>query len=976
MKKTFLFLTILMLSNALYAQYKQVEEISKLKSEFQFKPDEGLASYTKFELVNGLVVIINEDHSDPLITVNLTYRFGSGNDMSDRTGISYLAYLLMQSGTKHFPRGSYESLLKEYGGTFNANITRDYTCFVSVIPKNLFETSLRMESDRMACMIDSLTEEKFLRVRNELNDYVQEKTFSDSYGLVENQMLSSLYMYGYPYSWPVYGMSEHSQNILINDFIKYFLDWYGPNNAIITICGDVKTESAISLVNRYFGKIPKATNTKPLVNPYSENSSAMVPGSIPENHYVSYTYDVKKPMLRIVFPTVPKFDFQEPMLDIFADLLGKDTSSFLTRRLIHENLAESVKVIHRTSMLAGEFIIDIVAPTDTPLYKVKNRTIALIDSFYNLLDASPDYNEPVMNRQIFKYRQNYNRSFEKTEGVAENLSISQLYFGDPNFATKFYYQMNVPSLVKMMRVDIQNFIKSKPALYVSSLPEGKTYLAADKDNYRPMVLNTILTHVEKSELKLRTMPSYFNKKAPKIRKIKNLELPTYTLQKFENGLKFITVPNKEHNYATLKIYINLDNYSSNKYRYPVPVIFTELLKDKVRNFHDGELIHITQDAGNNLLIYPYENNTVLEICAPGEEIFMFKEAIIQFFRETGIADLNHLNRILPLLSRKLDFIENPDFYSLNAFRNLNAKMPDDGTIYPEVESILKNNINEVSGLIPEILSPRNMTIVISGNFEEAFTNDFIEQFKHIPNLNDNKVYVLKNTFGSDGNIAPEKPAGVINLYILDNTEVKDPVILLNYMNLNLPRGENFFSLEYKKFALMKILDQKVFPSLAETPGNYICFKDQFYTEDTVTFYLLNANVPQNLADTSFRIVLGTTLKINQVSLNKKAVKLLRNSYMYNQILLSEGLSEKADIVYQAVTNDQEKNYYQAKERTVKMISYRTLNSLLKENFRENNMKILVICNKKISGEKLEKLTNFNGIPIRVFKTDRFGNILH
>ena len=570
MKKTILFLTISLFSNVLFAQYKQVEKITRQKADFEFRPAEGIVPYTKYDLANGMVVIINEDHSDPLISINLSYRIGSGTDQSDRTGISYLAYLLMQSGTKHFPKGSYENLLKEYSGIFSTKITRDYTSFVSVIPKNLLETSLRMESDRMACMLDSLTEEKFLKVRNDLNSYIQEKTFVEPYGLMETQTLNSLYMYGYPYSWPVYGMTEHNQGILMNDFIKHFLDWYGPNNAILTISGDVSTDKLILLVNKYFGKIQKATNTKPHDNPYSNGTAILVETSISENRFVSYQYDMKNPMLRIVFPTVPKYNEQEVYLNIMADMIGRDSNSFLSKALYKEKLAESVKVTHRTSVLSGEFMIDIVAPADTPLSKVKTRVLALLDSFYDNLDRTTGFDDPSLNHYISSLRTDYMHSFERTSGVTENLFISELYFGNPNFCSKYYFQLNLPSIAKMIRLVIQNYIKSKPAVFISGIPYEKMKLAAAKDNYTPMVLNTVLTHIDKKDLLFRTMPASFNKKVPAIKKIKNLDLPTYNVQKFDNGLQFITIPNKDLNLSTFKIYINLDNYVSNKYFIPYP----------------------------------------------------------------------------------------------------------------------------------------------------------------------------------------------------------------------------------------------------------------------------------------------------------------------------------------------------------------------------------------------------------------------
>ena len=558
MKRTLIILFLLANISLVFSQYKVIEKISKQKNEFKIAESEGLLNYTKYELQNGLTVIINENHTYPVVSVNVGYRFGSGNDQGDFTGISYLTFKLMQSGSKHIGKGWYENYIKQFGGQFSANITQDYTTFISTVPKNLLETVLWAESDRMACLLDSVTNDKFVKVREEVKSYSQDKTFNGPYGPIENNTINSLYLYGYPYSWPVYGVPDHIASIDLYDFMKYFLDWYGPNNAVIVISGDVNEDIAVKLVNKYFGNISKCTNSKPHQNPYSASTILLVDNSLSQNRYVTYEYDINKPLLRIVFPSVPRYDSKEIYFSLLANLLAGDTSSVLSHALINEKLALSVNAYQSSSLLTGNFIIDITSPQDTHLSRVKIRAEEIINSFFKKINTKQQISEPKFDRFFMAYKMNFYKSLETSKDIVNNFFTSEVFYGNPNLINKNFILNNYSALLAPLQIAINQFISNKPALYISVVPYNQTNLSAENDNYKPMVLSSILTHTKKTEISSRNMPMAFNRKIPAIKKLKNLTLPASEVKKFDNGLTLITIPDNKFPIATIKIYIDIE----------------------------------------------------------------------------------------------------------------------------------------------------------------------------------------------------------------------------------------------------------------------------------------------------------------------------------------------------------------------------------------------------------------------------------
>jgi predicted Zn-dependent peptidase len=383
------------------AQYLLVENYIPKDVLDNGQPNNVKIPFAKYTYNNGLTLIISEDHSNPLVNVNITYKVGSANDYADRTGMTYMVYKLMDKGTKHLRSNEYQNTIKQYGGKTYSQITRDFTSFSATVPKNILATVLLMESDRQAYFLDSLTQEKFDNAKLQIIGHMYDSLYRQKYGLSDVLAQKNLYVFGHPYTWPEFGMMDHYQAFSITDFKKFYLDWFGANNTIITITGDVKTQNVLELVNKYFGLLTRAPQTAESINEMFNRIAGSGGVEYTEPRYISYKIDVPYPMVKIVFNTVPRFNPDEKALNIIAQILGQGENSILFNELVKKGYAVKVNARHYTYKHTGEFIIDVYAKPDTSLAVIVSKVNTLLNDLMRKKNLAAFIPPPSQNHPGF-----------------------------------------------------------------------------------------------------------------------------------------------------------------------------------------------------------------------------------------------------------------------------------------------------------------------------------------------------------------------------------------------------------------------------------------------------------------------------------------------------------------------------------------------------------------------------------------------
>ncbi len=326
MKSKALIVLLVLAASASWAQTKLVEKIVR-------KGNELVIPYEKYVLPNGLTLIIHEDHSDPIVHVDVTYHVGSAREEIGKSGFAHFFEHMMFQGSDNVADEQHFKTVTAAGGDLNGTTNRDRTNYYQTVPSNQLEKMLWLEADRMGFLLDAVTQKKFEVQRATVKNERGERVDNVPYGIAEEYLAKNLYPYGHPYSWLTIGYVEDLDRVDVNDLKNFFLRWYGPNNATLTIGGDVNPKEVIKLVEKYFGSIPRG----PQVN----KMPPMVP-KIDRTRFVSYVDNYARfPLFAKVYATVPNYHKDMAALACLAQILGQGNNSVLYQQLTKKQFDQS-----------------------------------------------------------------------------------------------------------------------------------------------------------------------------------------------------------------------------------------------------------------------------------------------------------------------------------------------------------------------------------------------------------------------------------------------------------------------------------------------------------------------------------------------------------------------------------------------------------------------------------------------------------
>ena len=316
----------------------------------------------KYKLANGLTVLLHEDHKTPVTAVHVWYKVGSQDEKAGRTGFAHLFEHLMFQGSKHHDR-DYFGPLEPLGAEVNGNTTEDRTVYFESVPANAAELALWLEADRMGFLVPAMTQAKLDNQRDVVKNERRESVENVPYGMSEEALRRALYPEGHPYRHEVIGSMADLSAASLDDVSAFFRTYYAPDNAILSIAGDIDRAKIKAQVEKLFGPIPKG--------PAVARPKPWVPKLDGPKH-LKETDRVSLPRARLVWPTVPSLHPDEVALDVLASVLGGlDKENRLYVALMHDrDLAANVDASHPTQALSGTFEVDLLAPPDGDLDEV------------------------------------------------------------------------------------------------------------------------------------------------------------------------------------------------------------------------------------------------------------------------------------------------------------------------------------------------------------------------------------------------------------------------------------------------------------------------------------------------------------------------------------------------------------------------------------------------------------------------------
>jgi len=310
--------------------------------------------YTLFTLPNGLRVVLHEDHTVPLVTVNVWYHVGSAREKPGRTGFAHLFEHLMFEGSGHVKEGDFDTLLESAGATNNGSTETDRTDYYIDAPANALDLALFLESDRMGYLLDAMTPERVNGQRDVVKNERRQNVENAPYGTAQIEIDKMLYPEGHPYRWPTIGYMEDLTAASYEDVVEFFKKYYQPGNASLVVAGDIDPAAARTAVEKWFSDVKPGT-------------AAVAPIDFPRPMLTSVRRKVMEdrvqlPRLYLSWLTPPHFTPGDGELDAVAQILAGGKNSRLYRRLVYElQLAQDVSAFQASAQLQSQFQIVVTA---------------------------------------------------------------------------------------------------------------------------------------------------------------------------------------------------------------------------------------------------------------------------------------------------------------------------------------------------------------------------------------------------------------------------------------------------------------------------------------------------------------------------------------------------------------------------------------------------------------------------------------
>jgi zinc protease len=374
-------------------------------------------NFTEYTLDNGLRVILHPDKSTPIVTVGVMYHVGSKNEQPQRTGFAHFFEHLTFAGSENIAPGAFSTLVQQAGGEHNANTSFDRTYYYETLPANQLALGLWLEAERMrSAKIDQaavetqrsvVKEEKKQRIDNQPYGTILEKAFAQAFTV-------------HPYRWVPIGSDQYIDQATLDEFVAFYKTFYVPNNAVLSISGDIDLNQARALVDKYFATISRGTTAIP--RPTVEE-----PQQLAEKREIVFD-NVQLPAVVEAYhiPALGSPDYYA--ISMLTTLLAGGESARLNKALVDQQ---------QVAAYVGSFPMEMEHPGLFLNFAVANQGRDA-DELERAMDAEIERvkKEPLTDREFQKLRNQVEKAFVSkhttTQGVAEQLANYRLLYGDTN----------------------------------------------------------------------------------------------------------------------------------------------------------------------------------------------------------------------------------------------------------------------------------------------------------------------------------------------------------------------------------------------------------------------------------------------------------------------------------------------------------------------------------------------------------------
>ncbi len=928
------------MGDKLIAETKLVEKVSQ--------SDGGLViPYEKYVLDNGLTLVIHEDHSDPVVHIDVTYHVGSAREEIGKSGFAHFFEHMMFQGSENVGDDQHFKIVNESGGTLNGSTNKDRTNYFETLPSNQLEIGLWLEADRMGYLLDAVTQEKFEIQRATVKNERGQNYDNRPYGLAGETTSKNLYPYGHPYSWLTIGYIEDLDRVDVNDLKKFFMRWYGPNNATLTVGGDVNPKNVVVLVEKYYGSIPKG----PEVN----NMDKMVP-TVESDRYVSYEDQIRFPLIQMTWPTVPLYTKEEAALDCFASIIGGGQTSILYKNLIKTQKAVQTSAYQPCFELSGEFTMMALANPGTKLSEIETVFRESLKEFEK---------RGVTEEDVKKYAAQRESSviygLSTVRGKVSQLAQYATFTESPN-----YIQQDLERYQTLTTKDVMNaynkYIKGKASVILSVYPEGAEDLVAAKDNYKVDKSDYQPGPNEYADLNYSKPKDNFDRsKIPASGENPVIKVPEIWTHVLSNEIPVIGTVSDE--IPAVNILLTIEGgqrlESKDMSKAGITNLMCNLMNESTRNRSSEEMAKALELLGSSVSVGASGNQITVNIRTLRKNLDQTLELANEIMFSPGFTE-DDFNR---LKKQQLEFIANQNTQAPAIASKVFSKLiygqeniqgiPANGTL----ETVENINLDEVKEYYNSVFSPNTANIVIVG---QVGADEIVPQLSIFENWERKDVEIPQEFKIPD--------QGKTTIYLVDKEKSAQSEIRIGkYTGLTYDATGEYYKASLCNYSLGGYFNSRINMNLREDKGFTYGARSRFSGDKYDGTFTASSSVKLDATAASVREFMSEISKYYKDGVTEEEISFMKSSIGQREALSYESPYQKAAFLRRIITYNLDNNFTEKQNSILQHIEKEELDFLAKKYLDPKSMNILVVGDKQVIKGELEKL----GYPVK--ELDKEGN---
>ncbi|ASP47664.1 M16 family metallopeptidase [Cognaticolwellia beringensis] len=898
------------------------------------KAGQTVIPYQKYVLDNGLTLILHQDRSDPLVHVDMTYHVGSGREEIGKSGFAHFFEHMMFQGSENVADDEHFKIVTESGGTMNGTTNSDRTNYFQTVPANQLEKMLWLEADRMGFLVDAVTQEKFEIQRETVKNERGQSYENRPYGLLRERVSEAMYPLGHPYSWQTIGYIDDLNRVNVNDLKAFFLRWYGPNNATLTIGGDLNVDETLAMVNKYFGSIPRGPEVKMPIKPSF---------IIEADRYISMEDNVHLPLVYMSYPTVSVRHKDEAALDLLSSILGGGKTSLLYKNLVKNQLAVQASVSHPCAELACTFNM-LALPHPASGKTLADMEKVIRDSLLEFETRGVEDDDLIKAKA--EMEANFVFGLQSVAGKVSQLAANETFKGNPN-----YIEQDIARYANVTKADVmrvyKKYIKNKHGVIMSIVPKGQKALVAAQDNFTPAArVIPELAVTSDTDLRVRKAKDNFDRSLMPIAGAnKAVDVPQMWRETFTNGIKVLATQSSETPTTSILIKIPAGHYFEDKDKAGTAALLAAMLNESTTKRSAEDMSKALQKLGASVGISASNSYLAININALTKHIdatlaLVYEKLTAPAFLPNEF-DRNKNNAIQGAINGK----KNAGYLASNAYRQLLhadniAATPSGGS----EASLASIELSDIKALYQQQVKAKGSEIILVSDLDKSSVLKSLSIFKSL--TGEGKALTLN---------LPESNAKRGVIYLVNKDNAAQSAIRIGKRSLTEDVTGEYYRAYLMNFPLGGAFNSRINLNLREDKGYTYGARSYFYGDKFSGTYTASAEVRADVTDKSIVEFVEEIKRYAEQGISDEELAFMRSAINQKDALKYETPSRKLGFLAQILEHDLTSDFVKERNDIVANISKAEINALAKKHLNLSEMLMVVVGDAKTLKPQLQAL---------------------